>query len=178
MEGGSGFRCNLPVWDFVSANILMNFANPHFEDPHWLWLAVLGPVALAALHRYAAAARRRQLARVASPHVLAELTGSHSPARRSVKNVLLLLVVALFGVALARPQWGQLETRDQWLGEDVVFVLDCSRSMLATDVAPNRLQRAKFSILDFVRRRGTGRVGLVAFAGNAFLQCPLTFDYD
>lgn len=89
----------------------------------------------------------------------------------------MLAVVALAGLALARPQWGELQSRDHWLGEDVMFVLDCSRSMLATDIAPNRLQRAKFSILDFVRRHGSGRVGLVAFAGGAFLQCPLTFDY-
>src|ERR1051325_6254784 len=162
----------------LSEGAVMDFQNPHFEEPQWLWLAVLGPVLLAALHRYAAAARRRQLARVASAHVLADLTRSHSPARRRVKNGMLLTITALFGVALARPQWGVLETRDQWLGEDVVFVLDCSRSMLATDVAPNRLQRAKYSILDFVRRHGTGRVGVVAFAGAAFLQCPLTLDYD
>lgn len=156
----------------------MNLANPHFEAPHWLWLAVLGPLLLAWLHRYAAAARRRQLAQIASPHRLAELTRSHSPARRRVKHALLLVSLALFGMALARPQWGELEARDQWLGEDIIFVLDCSRSMLATDVQPNRLQRAKFAILDFVRRYGTGRVGVVAFAGAAFLQCPLTFDYD
>lgn len=155
----------------------MNFANPHFEAPHWLWLAVLGPVLLFALQRHAARARRKQLARVASPHFVAELTRSHSPARRGVKEILMLAVVALIGFALARPQWGELQSRDQWVGEDVMFVLDCSRSMLATDIAPNRLQRAKMAILDFVRRHGSGRVGVVAFAGSAFLQCPLTFDY-
>jgi len=68
--------------------------------------------------------------------------------------------------------------RNKWLAEDVVFVLDCSRSMLATDAPPNRLQRAKYSILNFVQRQASGRVGLVAFAGSAFLQCPLTFDYE
>lgn len=156
----------------------MNLANPHFEEPLWLWLAVLGPVLLVLLHRYAAAARRRQLTQIASAHSLETLTRSHSPARRNVKHFLLLACVALFGLALARPQWGELEARDRWLGDDVIFVLDCSRSMLATDVQPNRLQRAKFAILDFVRRHGTGRVGVVAFAGTAFLQCPLTFDYD
>ena len=156
----------------------MDLTNPHFEDPGWLWLAVLAPVLLAALHRYASVARRKQLARVASPHLIAGLTRSHSPARRNLKQGLLLVSAALFGVALARPQWGELETQDQWLGDDVLFVLDCSRSMLATDVLPNRLQRSKYSILDFVRRHATGRVGLVAFAGTAFLQCPLTFDYD
>ena len=156
----------------------MNLANPHFEAPDWLWLAALGPVLLGLLFRYAGRARRTQLAKVAAPRLLVELTLSLSPARRNVKHILLLLCVGLLGLALARPQWGELESRDEWLGDDVLFVLDCSRSMLAADVAPNRLQRAKFSILDFVRRHGTGRVGVVAFSGAAFLQCPLTFDYD
>src|ERR1051325_7226183 len=155
----------------------MNLLHPHFESPHWLWLAVVGPLVLFWLQRYAARMRRQQLARVASPHFVAELTRSHSPARRGVKEGLMIAVVALTGVALARPQWGELQSRDQWLGEDVLFVLDFSRSMLATDVAPSRLQRAKFAFMDFVRRHGSGRLGLVAFAGGAFLQCPLTFDY-
>lgn len=156
----------------------MDFANPHFAEPGWLWLAVLGPVALAALHHYAARARQRQLARVASPHFLGELTASHSPARRRFKHALLLLAVACLGLALARPQWGELELTDEWLGEDVVFALDCSNSMLAADVRPSRIERAKLAILDFVRQGGAGRVGLVAFAGGAFLQCPLTFDHE
>ena len=156
----------------------MDVANPHFEQPGWLWLAVIAPVLLAGLHRYAALARRRQLARVVSAPLLPQLTRSHSLARRKVKHFCLLVSVALIGVALARPQWGRLETPNQWLGDDMLFVLDCSRSMLATDTLPNRLQRAKYSILDFVRRQATGRVGLVGFAGTAFVQCPLTFDCD
>ncbi len=156
----------------------MNFADFHFAEPRWLWLAAAAPVLLALLHRHAATARREQLARMASPHFVQELTASHSPARRRFKNVLLLAAFALAGLALARPQWGSVESSNAWVGEDVVFVLDCSRSMLATDVLPDRLQRAKFSILDFVRRQSHGRVGLVAFAGSAFIQCPLTFDYD
>ena len=115
---------------------------------------------------------------MASPHFVTELTASHSPARRRFKNLLLLAAFAFAGLALARPQWGSVESFQKWVGEDVVFVLDCSRSMLASDVAPNRLQRAKFSILDFVQRQSHGRVGLIAFAGSAFIQCPLTFDYD
>ena len=156
----------------------MNFAAFHFAEPRWLWLAAVAPVLLALLHRHAANARHEQLARVASPHFVQELTASHSPARRRFKEILLLLAFACAGLALARPQWGSVEANNAWLGEDVVFVLDCSRSMLAADVLPDRLQRAKFSILDFVRRQSHGRVGLVAFAGSAFIQCPLTFDYD
>jgi Ca-activated chloride channel family protein len=115
---------------------------------------------------------------MASPHFVQELTASHSPARRRFKNALLLLAFAFAGLALARPQWGHTKSSQTWLGEDIVFVLDCSQSMTATDVLPSRLQRAKFSILDFVRRQSHGRVGLVAFAGSAFIQCPLTFDAD
>jgi Ca-activated chloride channel family protein len=157
---------------------MMNFAHFHFAEPRWLWLAVGGPILLAYLYWHAARARRDQLARMASPHFIAELTASHSSARRSFKNVLLLVAVALAGMALARPQWGSVETGNVWLGEDVVFVLDCSASMTTTDVLPSRIQRAKFAILDFVQRQSHGRVGLVAFAGSAFIQCPLTFDTD
>jgi len=157
----------------------MDFAHPHFAEPLWLWLALLGPVAVVALQRYAAWARRKQLAAIAAPEFVPELTRSHSPGLRLFKEALLALAVCGIGIALARPQWGEVRADEtQLLGDDVVFVLDCSRSMLAADVTPNRLHRAKLAILDFVERHGRGRVGLVAFAGQAFLQCPLTLDYD
>jgi Ca-activated chloride channel homolog len=156
----------------------VSFTNPHFAEPRWLWLALLGPVLLLALQRYSAWARHRQLAQVAAPELLAELTRSHSPLRRAIKNGLLVLAVAGVGLALARPQWGEQSQLTHLLGRDTVFLLDCSRSMLATDVNPSRLQRSKLAILDYVLRHGRGRVGLVAFAGQAFLQCPLTFDYN
>jgi Ca-activated chloride channel family protein len=155
----------------------MNYANPHFAEPRWLWLAVLAPLVLFALQRYSAWARKRQLEQVAAPAFVEGLTRSHSPARRIIKEVLLLLAAAGIGLAMARPQWGEQTETSRMLGQDTVFLLDCSRSMLATDVSPSRLQRAKLAILDFVQRQGRGRVGLVAFAGQAFLQCPLTFDY-
>lgn len=155
----------------------MNFAAPHFAEPRWLWLAVAGPLLLLALQVYAAWARRRQLARIAAPEFIAELTRSHSPLRRGVKSAFLLLACAGIGLALARPQWGVREITTKNLSEDIVFAVDCSRSMLAADVSPHRLGRAKLAVQDFVRRHTNGRVGLVAFAGQAFLQCPLTFDH-
>jgi Ca-activated chloride channel homolog len=157
---------------------MMDFSHPHFEAPRWLLLAVVAPLLLAWLHRHAAQKRRQQLALMASPRFVEELTASHSPARRRFKNLLLLLAFVLAGIALARPQWGELKSSGQWLGEDVMFVLDGSYSMLSTDVRPTRLQRAKLAIGDFVRTHGRGRVGLVTFAGRAFLNCPLTLDYD
>jgi len=156
----------------------VNFSNPHFAEPRWLLIAFLGPLILAGLQWYSTWVRKRQLSQIASPHFLADLTRSHSPFRRLLKNVLLVLAVAGIGFALARPQWGQQQEAGQSLGEDIVFILDCSRSMLATDVSPNRLQRAKLAISDFMRRHAHSRLGLVAFAGQAFLQCPLTFDYS
>jgi Ca-activated chloride channel family protein len=156
---------------------MMDIAHPHFAEPRWLWLALVGPLLLLALQRYSAWARRRQLAQIAAPEFVADLTRSHSRIRRGFKNTLLVLALAGIGLALARPQWGEQAEASHLFGQDVVFLLDCSRSMLATDVSPNRLQRAKLAILDYLQRHAHGRVGLVAFAGQAFLQCPLTFDY-
>ncbi len=156
----------------------MNLAHPHFAEPQWLWLAVLGPLVLIALQRYAATARKNDLRRMVASAFLERLTHSHSIFRRVFKDVLLVLVVVGIGLALARPQWGEQEDSTQILGEDVVFLLDCSKSMLATDVTPNRLQRAKYAILEYVQNRSRGRVGLVAFSGQAFLQCPLTYDHQ
>jgi Ca-activated chloride channel family protein len=138
---------------------------------------VLAPLLLAGLQRYSAWARQKQLAQLAAPEFLDGLTSSYSPARRAIKNVLLVLAAAGVGLALARPQWGEQAETSHLLGQDSLFILDCSRSMLASDITPNRLQRAKLAILDYVQRSSRGRVGLVAFAGQAFLQCPLTFDY-
>lgn len=154
----------------------VNLSDFHFAEPHWLWLAVVAPVLLVGLHALAARKRREQLAKLASPHFIEQLTASHSPARRRVKEIFLLLVLVAAGLALARPQWGAVVSTNNFVGEDVVFVLDCSLSMTTTDDLPTRLDHAKFTLLDFVRKQSHGRVGLVAFAGSAFLQCPLTFD--
>jgi len=155
----------------------MNFAHPHFAEPRWLWLAVLAPLSLLVLQRYSAQARGKQLAQLASPQFLDRLIRSHSPTRSAIKQVMLVLAVAGIGLAMARPQWGEQTDIGHALGQDILYLLDCSRSMLASDVAPSRLQRAKLAILDFVQHHSHGRVGLVAFAGEAFLQCPLTYDY-
>ncbi len=156
----------------------MSFAHPHFAEPQWLWLAILGPLALALAQRYAARARRRQLARLAAPELLGALTASHSRARRALKSALLTAALAAMGLALARPQWGEDTEVARLLGHDTLFVMDCSQSMLAADVSPSRLQRSKLAVRDYLQRYARGRVGLVAFAGQAFLQCPLTFDYN
>lgn len=156
----------------------MDFTSPHFEQPVWLWLTLLVVLGLGGLFYWAAQQRRRQLAAFASSALLGRLLQSLSMVRRWVKLGLILLAVALFGVAIARPQWGIEQDSSAASGEDTMFVLDTSKSMMATDVLPNRLERAKLAIQDYIRRHARGRVGLVVFAGQAFLQCPLTLDYD
>jgi Ca-activated chloride channel family protein len=156
----------------------MDFSAPHFESPAFLWLTALCLAGLGVLIALAAAARRRQLAAFVDGEVLGRLLKTYSPLRRGFKDGLVLLSLGLLGVALARPQWGQQSDTTAVSGEDTIFLLDTSKSMLAADVRPNRLERAKLAIEDYLRRHGRGRVGLVVFAGQAFLQCPLTLDYD
>ncbi len=155
-----------------------HFAHPHFASPAWLWIALAAPLLLVMLQVHAGRVRRRQIARLASPSILEAMQTSHSRGRSFLKNILQVMTVACLCFGLARPQWGEQTESSESAGEDVVFLLDCSQSMLATDVTPSRLARAKMAIQEFVQKSGQGRVGLVAFAGQAFLQCPLTFDYD
>ncbi|MGA2052093.1 MAG: VWA domain-containing protein, partial [Opitutales bacterium] len=148
---------------------------------HWPSVLLGLPVALAALlalfarsHR----ARRRLLAQFAAARLLPALLASYSPGLRRIKHALVLAGVLLVVLALARPQWGYAWQQQRARGVDVIFVIDTSKSMLTQDVPPDRLDRAKLAIMDLVEKMEGNRVGLVAFAGQAFLQCPLTLDYD
>src|SRR6185295_8691540 len=80
--------------------------------------------------------------------------------------------------ALARPQWGFTWEEAKQRGLDIIVAIDTSRSMLATDIAPNRITRAKLAALELMQKAKNDRLGLVAFAGSAFLQCPLTLDEE
>ncbi len=149
-----------------------------FLSPVWLYVIPAALLLLGFVFHLAARARRKQLAKFAADRLLAGLLRSFSPARRRFKNLLIAVGVGLVLLALARPQFGYTWRETTARGIDVLFVLDSSKSMLAQDIRPNRLERAKLAILDFVEKIPGDRVGLVAFAGNAFLQCPLTLDYD
>ncbi|NOX80530.1 MAG: VWA domain-containing protein, partial [Deltaproteobacteria bacterium] len=98
--------------------------------------------------------------------------------RRLIKNTLVVLTLACCFIALARPQYGSRWIEVQRRGIDILFAVDTSKSMMTRDVKPDRLERAKLAIKDFVGRLGGDRVGLLPFAGSAFLMCPLTLDYD
>ena len=133
--------------------------------------------ALAALFLAALKARRRALERFGDLELVRKLSASVSRRGRAAKGVLLLATVSLLVLALARPQFGTRIETVRSEGQDVVVALDVSLSMLAEDVAPNRLDRARLEIMRILGRLDGDRIGLVAFAGSAFVQAPLTVDY-
>jgi Ca-activated chloride channel family protein len=108
--------------------------------------------------------------------MVADLTRTVSARRRMARRALLLAGIGLAFVALARPELGFTWTESKRRGIDVMIAVDVSRSMLARDVSPDRLTRAKLGVVDLLDRLEGDRVGLIAFAGSAFLQTPLTLD--
>lgn len=147
-----------------------------FEHPQFLWLVLVIPALLALFFWWSDRVRQKLLTQFVESRLLASLTVGLSPTRRKIRFALAILAVALLIVALARPQYGYDKEEVQQRGLDIVVAVDTSKSMLATDIAPNRLERAKLAALELMQRATTDRLGLVAFAGEAFLECPLTID--
>ncbi|MBM43239.1 MAG: hypothetical protein CL483_15110 [Acidobacteria bacterium] len=140
-------------------------------------LAYLAVPAVAALYWWAWRRKQRDMARLIDSSLLARLTGTVSHRRRCVKTTLLLVALVLLVTALARPQFGSRVETVRREGRDIMVAIDLSASMAAEDIAPNRLDKAKFAVADLISRLAGDRVGLVAFAGEAFVQSPLTLDY-
>ncbi len=145
----------------------------HIEMFHLLWLVP----GLAVLFYYAATRRKQQLAELIRPAAQARITVSSRRPRRIWQALLFIAGLVFLVIALARPAWNMKETTVKRSGRDVVFLLDVSRSMLARDLKPDRLERAKLAIADCVERLEGDRVALVAFAGTTAIKCPLTLDY-
>lgn len=147
----------------------MKFANP---NAFWMLLAL--PV-LAGLWIAAGRRARVQLQKLVAARLRGVLVGeAHG---RAWRTGLLLAGLALGVLAWARPQYGMISEDTKGRGRDVIIMVDVSRSMLANDMPPSRLQRAKLAAEDLVRQLPADRIGLVAFAGSAFLQAPVTADH-
>lgn len=140
---------------------------------HGLWLVpVLGVLMALAIGR-----RRRAARRFVDTGLLALLAPGVNVTRPLIRAIFVLLALSAGVVALARPQWGTREEEVRTKGRDVCFMIDVSRSMLAEDLVPNRLERAKLWVKDALRAAQGDRVALVAFAGSSVVKCPLTLDY-
>jgi Ca-activated chloride channel family protein len=149
----------------------MRFASLYMLHLLWL-LPLIGAGLFFFLRR-----RKKVMERLMRPEILDEITLDWSWYHYRIKNVLLLLVFFLGILALARPQWGYQWQEVKRKGLDIMLVVDTSKSMLTQDVKPNRLQRTKLAIMDLIKNLKGDRIGLVAFAGDAFVMCPLTTDY-
>ena len=147
-----------------------------FGHPHLLWLLALVPT-LVVVYAFDGQRRRRVLERIGHHTMIARMTASYSPARRRWKAVLTVSAVTLLLGALARPQMPGHARLAESRGLDIVVALDFSRSMLARDVYPTRLDRAKLELAHLIDGLKGDRVGVVAFAGET-LSYPLTVDYE
>jgi len=148
----------------------------HFEHSQILWLTALVVPLLCLFLGWAWRRRRERVARFIHANLVEQLTLGLSTARRKAKLGLLVGVVLLLFIALARPKSGYELQKTETRSLDILVAVDTSRSMLATDQSPNRLERAKLAVFDLMRLAKRDRLGLIAFSGTAFLQCPLTVD--
>ncbi|MFC1855702.1 VWA domain-containing protein [Thermodesulfobacteriota bacterium] len=121
---------------------------------------------------------RKKIVRLGDADMIKSLMRSLSSKKRAFKIFLKLLAMALIIIALARPKSGLTTETVKKSGIDLIIVLDVSKSMLATDIAPNRFERAKLELLSLIDRLENDRIGLVMFSGTAFMQMPITLDYS
>lgn len=146
-----------------------------FANPYYLYLLLLIPL-LVGLFVYGRLQQRKRLRVFGNPEVLAHLMPNASKFRPQVKFGVLMVVLTLMIVALARPQFGSKLQTVKRQGVEAMIVLDVSNSMLAQDVQPNRLERAKLILSKLIDQMADDKVGLIVFAGDAYIQLPITAD--
>lgn len=150
----------------------------NFADPDMLWLLGLSVPLLTVFFWWSRKKRRWLISQFVQSRLLASLTVGVSARRQILKQGCFTVAVALLALTLARPFWSSDWEEARQEGLDVIVAVDTSRSMLATDLTPDRLNRTKLAIRDLLLKTRTDRMGLVPFAGTAFLQCPLTVDEE
>ena len=148
-----------------------------FAIPAWLWGGLL-IVPLFALRLWGHRHASKKLPGLVSPKLMGQLVNGSSRPQRWVVFSLRMLALLALSTALARPQLGYEEVETQTDSRNLIIAIDTSRSMLADDLAPNRLSRAMLAANDIVRALPEDRIGLMAFAGRPFLQAPLTVDHE
>lgn len=147
-----------------------------FEDPIYLWMLLIIPILI--LMRFIVwRKRKRNLRKFGDPSLLKEMMPDVSKYRPTIKFCLLLSAITILIFMIARPQVGSKISHEKREGIEVLIALDISNSMLAQDVIPSRLEKSKLLIEDLVDHFTNDKVGLVVFAGDAFVQLPITNDY-
>ncbi|MFA5143832.1 MAG: VWA domain-containing protein [Candidatus Omnitrophota bacterium] len=150
----------------------------HYANPKYLQILLVLVVCVGFFYLWAMRRRKRLMDRFAGKSLAESIAPAVSMGRKITKMVMIIAAVSLLAFSLARPQWGFEWQEMKFKGIDILIAMDVSKSMLATDVKPNRLERTKFAVKDLVKKLNGDRIGLIAFAGTAFLQCPPTIDYN
>lgn len=148
----------------------------HFEHPTILYLLLVIP-ALVGLYICVRIQRKRKLEKFADSALVGQLMPSQSRRRPHIKFALLMLAVGFLIITWANPQVGTKMVKGERLGSDIAVCLDISRSMMAEDVSPNRLERSQRTVNSLLDKLGSDRISLILFAGSSFIQMPLTTDY-
>lgn len=156
----------------------MDDTSLHFAQPIWMIVGIIVCVGIVGLFIRFDRRRESDLSKLIHPRFRQRLTEGFSSRLRNIKRGVWVLAVMLLFVAISRPQMGYEWHEVKRKGIDILFAVDTSRSMLAEDLTPSRLERARLGIIDFVARLEGDRVGLIPFAGSAFALCPLTLDYE
>ena len=147
-----------------------------FENPIYLWLLLIIPI-LIILKIMMWYIQRKKLSRIGNPTLLKELMPDVSRFRPWVKFLLLITALSSLILALARPQFGSKISHEKRNGIEAIIALDISNSMLAQDVQPSRLDKSKLMIENLINSFINDKIGLVVFAGEAYVQLPITSDY-
>ena len=150
--------------------------NRYFEDPAYLWLLLLIPV-LMAVYFLMHLRQKHKLRKFGDPELVRQLMPDVSRWRAAAKYGLLLGSLTLLIVAFARPHWGSGTKTEKRKGIETIIAMDISNSMRAKDVTPSRLDRSKMVVENLVDKFSNDKIGLIVFAGDAFVQLPMTSDY-
>lgn len=147
-----------------------------FEEPQYLYLLITLPI-LAVIHYLTNYYRKKRIKKYGDIELLKSLMLNVSPFRREIKVWLMLFALAFLSFTLARPQFGLKTEKKQRKGIEAIIAMDISNSMLAEDVKPSRLDKAKMLVSNIVDKMTDDKIGLIVYAGEAFTQLPITNDY-
>ena len=150
----------------------------YYGNYHYVSIAFSVTLALVAFFLIVMRRRRSLIEKFVDKSLLASIAPSASLRRKIIKMSLIVIAIFFSIFSMARPQWGFEWEEAKRPGLDMLIAIDVSKSMLAADVKPNRLERSKFAVKDLIKKLNGDRIGLIAFAGTSFLQCPLTIDYN
>lgn len=150
----------------------MRFQAPYYAI--WFWVVA----ALVVFFAWAGGSRKKAINSFAQAELFASIAASYDRKKYNFKAAMIIAGFICSVIALMRPQWGFQWQEVKRRGLDILVAIDTSKSMLAADVKPNRLERSKLAVQDLVKKLSGDRIGLIAFAGSSYLQCPLTVDYD